>query len=118
MDLHLDYCHEIGLSKTEVESQEESQACTAYTRYILDVGQSEDWMALQVSFAPCLLGYGAIARRLHDDSKTVREGNRYWKWITNYVADDYTEAVKTGSGMSVMRRRRKGSDANHGIRAS
>ena len=65
---------------------------------MLDIGQSDDWFALQMSFAPCLLGYGFIARRLYDDVKTIREGNRYWKWIENYVAEDYKEAVKVGSG--------------------
>jgi thiaminase len=64
----------------------------------LDVGQSEDWLALQMSMAPCLIGYGDIAKRLHSDPKTKREGNIYWKWIENYVADDYTEAVQVGSG--------------------
>lgn len=73
-------------------------ACTAYSRYILDIGQSDDWLALQVALAPCLIGYGAIARRLYTEKSTVREGNRYWKWIENYVADDYTEAVRLGSG--------------------
>ena len=48
--------------------------------------------------APCLLGYGMIARRLHDDPETVREGNRYWKWIETYVSDDYNEAVRDGRG--------------------
>jgi thiaminase len=46
---------------------------------------------------PCLLGYYVIAKRLFDDPATVREGNRYWKWILNYVEDDYTTAVKLGS---------------------
>ncbi|KAI9846499.1 MAG: hypothetical protein M1837_003919 [Sclerophora amabilis] len=99
MSLHLDYCKEMGLERQDVEGHQESQACTAYTRYVLDVGHSEDWLALQVAFAPCLLGYGAIAKRLHDDPKTVREGNRYFKWIENYVAEDYTNAVKIGSAM-------------------
>lgn len=67
-------------------------------RYVLDVGQSEDWLGLQVALAPCLLGYGAVAKMLHGDSGTVREGNRYWNWIENYVADDYVQAVETGSG--------------------
>ncbi|KAI9873975.1 MAG: hypothetical protein M1830_010344, partial [Pleopsidium flavum] len=99
MALHLDYCKAFGLSKEDIERHEESQACTAYTRYMLDVGQSEDWLALQVCFAPCLIGYGVIARRLHDDPETVREGNIYWKWIENYTDIDYTTAVKVGSGM-------------------
>lgn len=54
-----------------------------------------------MALAPCLIGYGAIARRLYDDADhTVQgeENNRYWKWIENYVAEDYVTAVKTGSG--------------------
>lgn len=90
-------------------------ACTAYTRYdinriieytqdlkndryVLDIGQSQDWLALQVALAPCLIGYGEIAKRLRADPKTKHEGNLYWNWIENYVADDYTEAVRVGSG--------------------
>jgi hypothetical protein len=121
MSLHLDYCASFGLSKKEMEASSETigknlafvlsaigisflillfscAACTAYSRYILDVGQSEDWLALQMALAPCLIGYGAIARRLHSDGNTLRDGNKYWKWIENYVADDYTEAVRLGSG--------------------
>ncbi|KAH1493987.1 hypothetical protein LV164_003071 [Aspergillus fumigatus] len=95
--LHLDYCASFGLSKAEMESYPESLACTAYSRYILDVGQSEDWLALQMALAPCLIGYGAIAKRLYTGKETLREGNRYWRWIENYVAEDYTEAVRLGS---------------------
>ncbi|CAI7667732.1 unnamed protein product [Penicillium pancosmium] len=97
MALHLDYCASFGLSKEEIEAHSETIACTAYSRYILDVGQSEDWLALQMALAPCLIGYGAIARRLHSEDGTLRKGNQYWKWIENYVAEDYTEAVRLGS---------------------
>lgn len=66
---------------------------------MLDIGQSEDWIGLQVALAPCLLGYGAVARQLHAHPEVKRgEQNRYWAWIENYVAEDYTTAVKTGSG--------------------
>ncbi|KAI9368503.1 DNA polymerase family B-domain-containing protein [Aspergillus egyptiacus] len=99
--LHLDYCASFGLTKEEMEKVPESlggrSACTAYSRYILDVGQSDDWLALQVALAPCLIGYGAIAQRLYAEEQTLREGNPYWKWIENYVAEDYTEAVRLGS---------------------
>jgi thiaminase len=54
-----------------------------------------------MALAPCLIGYGAIARRLHSDETTLRDGNQYWKWIENYVADDYTEAVRLGSGKRI-----------------
>jgi thiaminase len=67
-------------------------------RYVLDIGQSEDWLGLQVALLPCLIGYGMIARRLYDDPKTVREENIYWKWVETYVAEDYTEAMRNSSG--------------------
>lgn len=65
---------------------------------MLDIGQSQDWLGLQVAMAPCLLGYGAIAKGLHADPRSKQQGNLYWTWIENYVADDYVTAVKTGSG--------------------
>ncbi|KAI9740716.1 MAG: hypothetical protein M1818_004681 [Claussenomyces sp. TS43310] len=100
MALHIEYCKGFGVSQEEMELTEESEACTAYTRsYVLDVGQSEDWLALQISMAPCLIGYGVIAQRLYKDPTTKREGNIYWNWIENYVADDYSEAVRVGSAL-------------------
>jgi hydroxymethylpyrimidine/phosphomethylpyrimidine kinase len=76
-------------------------ACTAYSRYILDVGQSQDWLALQIALLPCLLGYGMIGSRLKELQTTnpPKEPNAYLTWIENYVADDYTQAVQTGRGM-------------------
>lgn len=51
-----------------------------------------------MALAPCLLGYGAAAKMLHDHENTVREDNTYWAWIKNYNEEDYTDAVKLGSG--------------------
>lgn len=98
MKLHLEYCKEFGLSKEDIVRQKESLACVAYSRYVLDIGQSQDWLALQMSLAPCLLGYGIAARRLASEHVGSHEGNKYWRWIENYIADDYQEAVKIGSG--------------------
>lgn len=52
--------------------------------------------------APCLLGYAAVATMLRDHGETAREGNTYWPWIENYVAEDYSEAVRLGSGESTL----------------
>ncbi|KAH8821525.1 thiamine biosynthesis protein-like protein (Thi-4) [Xylogone sp. PMI_703] len=103
MKLHVEYCEGFGVSQAEMEASEESQElCTNRRRYVLDVGQSEDWIALQIAMAPCLIGYGHIAQRLFNDPETKREGNIYWKWIENYVADDYVEAVRIGSGQKEL----------------
>lgn len=52
---------------------------------------------------PCMLGYGMIARRLYDDSKTVREGNKYFRWIEEYISEGYTKAVEVGRGQLQLR---------------
>jgi thiaminase len=77
-----------------------SVACTAYSRYILDIGASEDWLALQIAMFPCLLGYHHIAKRLSllQDPSAPKTANRYRQWIDNYIADDYTQAVGKGMG--------------------
>ncbi|RMZ88439.1 hypothetical protein DV736_g4336, partial [Chaetothyriales sp. CBS 134916] len=84
MDLHLAYCaDDFGLTAADMDATPESVACIAYSRYILDVGLSSDLLALFVALAPCLIGYG--------------HGNKYWRWIENYVAADYRDAVATGT---------------------
>ena len=44
-----------------------------------------------------------IGRRLKDLQTTnpPKEPNAYLTWINNYVADDYTEAVRTGRGEDI-----------------
>lgn len=96
--LHIDFCKEQGLSVKDIESEGEDQATTAYTRYVLDIGQSQDWLALQVALLPCLIGYGIIAKRLFDDTNTLKEG-RYWTWIQQYVDTEYVEAMARGSAL-------------------
>lgn len=96
--LHVGVCNEYGLSVADIESHEEDQACTAYTRYVLDVGQSEDWLALEIAMLPCLIGYGRIARRLYNDPKTSRD-SRYWAWIESYVGEEYAAAMTLGEDL-------------------
>jgi thiaminase len=76
-----------------------SAACTAYSRYCLDIGTSEDWFALQISLLPCLLGYNVIAERLKKEQKEGQQ-NPYRTWIENYTGADYVEAVEKGCGKS------------------
>ena len=99
MTLHLSYCKEFGLSQEDLQSQQEDQACTAYTRYVLDVGMQQDWFALQVALAPCLLGYGEIANNiLMDESSVTKEhGNKYWRWVETYTGEDFQAAFRKGA---------------------
>jgi len=92
--LHLDYCSRFGLTQLQVEETEESVACTAYTRFVLDIGMSQDFFALQVAMAPCLLGYQEVALRLVKEGK--KDDNIYWEWVESYSGRVYGEAVIRG----------------------
>ncbi|KAK4062418.1 hypothetical protein Trihar35433_9239 [Trichoderma harzianum] len=94
MKLHINYCNSFGISEPEIQATEELQGKPPKPSL---QNKNEDWLALQMALAPCLLGYGAVAKMLHAHAATVREGNTYWDWIENYNADDYVEAVRLGS---------------------
>ncbi|KAL8243690.1 hypothetical protein R6Q59_009948 [Mikania micrantha] len=102
MKLHLSYCvDEFGMSVDEITGADESQACVAYSRFVLDVGASQDWLALQLALLPCLVGYRVVADRLANLDGRV-EKSRYWRWVENYAADEYKVAVDMGVGESMM----------------
>lgn len=99
MELHLEYCQEFSISKQEMEAAKESQATVAYSRYVLDIGQSGDWLGLQVAMASCLVGYQVAAEWVKAQPWSRREGNGYWKWVDNYGGEEYAEAVRLGREM-------------------
>lgn len=98
MALHLGYCKEFGLSQEDIEGEKESLANVAYSRWLLDIGQSEDWLALQMALASCSIGYGVSAQLLEADIKTKRVGNPYYRWVESYIADEYQEVVRSTYG--------------------
>jgi hydroxymethylpyrimidine/phosphomethylpyrimidine kinase len=111
MSLHINYCRSFGISEPEIASTEEDIACTAYTRYVLDVGQSHDVLGLLVATAPCLFGYHEIGRWLLEKPATKREGNPYLKWMQNYgESAEYIDAVKVGRELLERKIRAAGVD--------
>ncbi len=92
--LHVDYCAGWGIDETELAALPEAAATVAYTRYVLDCGLAGDLVDLHVALAPCILGYGEIARWLAEQSFTQREGNPYNPWINMYLSEDYQQVVQ------------------------
>ena len=46
MQLHIDLCDEYGISKTDLERTDEQNENIAYTRYVLELGYSGDFLDL------------------------------------------------------------------------
>ncbi|REA90169.1 thiaminase II, partial [Staphylococcus pseudintermedius] len=82
MPLHEELCRAAGIDLATVEEAPEN---LAYTRYVLEAGYSGDLLDLLAALAPCVLGYGAIVRRL----LAAPHAPDHADWIRTYGGEDY-----------------------------
>jgi len=92
--LHIDYCRGWGLSETAMAAEPEAAATIAYTRFVLDRGMAGDRLDLEVTLAPCIVGYAMIAADRIGDPGTRFEGNRYREWLEMYAGPDYQSLAR------------------------
>ena len=94
MDLHIRLCGRWGLSPEDLESAPEHQATVAYTRYVLDCGQSGDLLDLHVALAPCVIGYAEIGARLAAQASPALENHPYREWIGEYAGKSFQNVAR------------------------
>src|SRR5882757_9368637 len=87
--LHIDYCRGWGLSEAAMAVEREAPEAIAYTRFVLDRGLAGDRLDLEVSLAPCVIGYAEIAAERMADPATRHDGNPYRDWLAMYAGDEY-----------------------------
>ena len=96
MELHITLCANYGISISDLENADEENANIAYTRYVLELGYSGDFLDLLSSLAPCVLGYGEIGLNCQNSNpKTIM----YKKWIETYSSIEYQDVCKNVSGL-------------------
>ncbi|MBN9439212.1 thiaminase II [Bosea sp. (in: a-proteobacteria)] len=94
MELHVRLCGRWGLSPEELEAAPEHQATVAYTRYVLDCGQSGDLLDLHVALAPCVIGYAEIGARLAAEIGPALENHPYREWIGEYAGEAFQSIAR------------------------
>ncbi|MDG3087391.1 thiaminase II [Vibrio hannami] len=94
---HVSYCGQWGLTESDMEAEDEDFGTVAYTRYVLDAGNSGDLTDLMVALAPCSIGYGEIGHNLINGPETVLEGNPYNSWILLYGGEEFLSGVATST---------------------
>ncbi|CAM3608759.1 thiaminase II [Parendozoicomonas haliclonae] len=92
--LHVEYCEQWGLTEQDMMNIPEATGTVAYTRLVLDAGQSGSLTDLYAALAPCSIGYGHIGRWLANSPNTVWEGNPYREWIETYNGEEYQAGVQ------------------------
>ena len=91
MELHISLCANYGISKSDLENADEENQNIAYTRYVLELGYSGDFLDLLSSLAPCVLGYGEIGINYKNSNPKI---SMYQKWIDTYSSNEYQDVCK------------------------
>lgn len=88
MQHHIDVCAAHGIDEQQLFDALEEPENLAYTRYVLDAGNSGDLADLLAALAPCIFGYGEIGTRLAQGLST---DNPYAEWIETYASQEYQQ---------------------------
>ena len=90
MQLHRDFCFEIGISNNELESASAMPATLSYTNYLLSTAYNNSIEEIVASLLPCQWGYDEIGRRLERKNQTL-ENSFHSRWIKAYNDVEYRE---------------------------
>lgn len=93
MSLHVKYCAGWGIDEAQMVATPENRANLAYTRFVLDAGNSGDLLDLHAALAPCVVGYAEVAERILAGNETRLEGNPYRQWIDTYSSKEYRDVA-------------------------
>lgn len=102
IQLHLAYCQQWGISEAEIFSTQESAACVAYTRYLLDCGATGGLAEIYAAITPCAVGYAQIARDITENYPHLAN-NPYQTWIDTYASEAFQqEAEETSAFLTAL----------------
>ena len=97
IQLHLNYCQQWGISEQAIFATEESAACIAYTRYLLDCGMTGGLAELYAAITPCAVGYAQAAQYIAGNFPRL-SNNPYQSWIDTYASVDFQRAANETAG--------------------
>ncbi len=102
IQLHLSYCRQWGISEAEIFATQESAACVAYTRYLLDCGTTGGLAEIYAAITPCAVGYAQIARYITENYPRLAN-NPYQTWIDTYASEAFQqEAEETSNFLTAL----------------
>ncbi|MCX2682845.1 thiaminase II [Campylobacter sp. MIT 21-1685] len=86
---------QLGIDTKELSIKDESLTTIAYTRYVLNVGQSGDFLDMLIALSACAIGYGYIGTEMiaSIDEKTLHH-HPYKEWILTYSSQEFQTEIK------------------------
>lgn len=85
----------LGIDADKLNVKDESLTNIAYTRYMLSVGESGDFLDMLVALSACAIGYGYIGAEIYKRlGKEKLQNHPYKEWILNYSSDEFQNEIK------------------------
>lgn len=85
----------LGINADELDAKDESLVNIAYSRYMLSVGESGDFLDMLVALSACAIGYGYIGAEIYQRlGKEKLQNHPYKEWILTYSSDEFQNEIK------------------------
>ena len=88
MALHVGFCEDFGISKSELLSTQPSPTTLAYTRHLLRIAFSGGIGEIATAILPCAWGYSEIGQMLYDRGVPTNQP-LYARWIEMYNSPEF-----------------------------
>lgn len=87
LDLHVSYAREFGIDVSELEHEEKSPVCQAYTDFLIRTSLTGSFGEIASALLPCMWGFSEIGKRLEADG--LPRDERYARWIQMYTGEAF-----------------------------
>lgn len=86
----------LGVDVDSLSYKDESLTNIAYTRYLLSVGQSGDYLDMLCALSACAIGYAYIGETIYNDlDETVLKNHPYREWILTYSGKEFQDEIRS-----------------------
>ena len=89
MSMHRSYAAEFGISEEELEQEEMSPTCRAYTDFLVRTAATGSFPELVGALLPCMWGFSEVGQRLAAQGRP--SDPRYAAWVDMYAAPEFSE---------------------------
>ena len=97
MALHRSYAAEFGISEEELEREEMSPTCRAYTDFLVRTATTGSFPELVGALLPCMWGFSEVGHRLATGGRPADP--RYAAWIDMYASTEFAELAAWCRGL-------------------
>ena len=89
MSMHRSYAAEFGITEEDLEREEMSPTCRAYTDFLVRTAATGSFPELVGALLPCMWGFSEVGQRLAARGRPTDQ--RYVAWIDMYASDEFAE---------------------------